>query len=82
MLYAFTLLLVLSLLLLLSCYITQSSDVWLADMNYRVAVRQQKEAWENIAAILERLFDRLRDIEINRKAAVKAILEETVSACT
>ena len=45
-------------------------------------MRQQKEAWENIAAILERLFDRLRDIEINRKAAVKAILEETVSACT
>jgi hypothetical protein len=65
------------------CYhAIQSSDVWLADMNYRVAVRQQKEAWENIAAILERLFDRLRDIEINRKAAVKAILEETVSACT
>lgn len=53
--------------------------MWLADMHYRVAARQQAGAWEALAAIMGRLFCDLREIELRRKAVLKELLATTVS---
>lgn len=56
--------------------------MWLADMHYRVAARQQEVAWQDISALMTRLFARLREIEINRKTVTKELLAATVSVMT
>lgn len=43
------------------------SDVWLADMNYRVAVTQQARVWKGVSAKLGDLFGRMKDIEVERR---------------
>lgn len=57
----------------------ETPDVWLSDMNYRVAVKQQAEAWGNISGILARLFDRLRDTEIKRRTITQSVLQSTLA---
>ena len=54
--------------------------MWISDANYRVAVEQQAKAWESTYGMLERLFDRLRDVEIKRRTIIKQVLESTVSS--
>lgn len=44
-----------------------SSDVWLADMNYRVAVTQQGRVWKGASAKLGDLFSSMKDIEVERR---------------
>jgi hypothetical protein len=56
--------------------------MWLADMHYRVAARQQQRAWVDIAALMESLFGRMRDIELSRKAVFKELLAATVRNVT
>ncbi|CAN0506465.1 unnamed protein product [Discosporangium mesarthrocarpum] len=36
------------------------TDVWLLDMQYRVAVRQQNDAWKEVSTTLRTLFDKVR----------------------
>ena len=43
------------------------SDVWLADMNYRVAVTQQARVWTGVSHKLADLFSKLKDIEVERR---------------
>lgn len=53
-----------------SCFPTTDvtgSDVWLADMNYRVAVTQQSRVWKGVSAKLGDLFGRMKDIEVERR---------------
>lgn len=44
-----------------------SSDVWLADMNYRVAVTQQGRVWKGASDKLGDLFSNMKDIEVERR---------------
>ena len=44
-----------------------SSDVWLADMNYRVAVTQQARVWQGVSTKLAELFLKMKDIEVDRR---------------
>eukprot|EP00611_Tribonema_gayanum_P004264 TRINITY_DN13427_c0_g2_i2.p1 TRINITY_DN13427_c0_g2~~TRINITY_DN13427_c0_g2_i2.p1 ORF type:complete len:661 (+),score=118.83 TRINITY_DN13427_c0_g2_i2:48-2030(+) len=53
-------------------------DMWLADMHYRVAARQQEVAWQDISALMTQLFARLREVEINRKSVTKELLATTL----
>ena len=53
--------------------------MWLADTAYRVAVRQQQEVWRSIAALMTELFQRMREMEVNRKTVTKEVLNRTVS---
>lgn len=53
------------------------SDVWLADMNYRVAVTQQARVWKGVSAKLADLFGRMKDIEVERR-----MVRGFVCACT
>lgn len=41
--------------------------MWLADMNYRVAVTQQARVWKGVSAKLGDLFGRMKDIEVERR---------------
>eukprot|EP00611_Tribonema_gayanum_P004263 TRINITY_DN13427_c0_g2_i1.p1 TRINITY_DN13427_c0_g2~~TRINITY_DN13427_c0_g2_i1.p1 ORF type:complete len:346 (+),score=65.12 TRINITY_DN13427_c0_g2_i1:2794-3831(+) len=52
--------------------------MWLADMHYRVAARQQEVAWQDISALMTQLFARLREVEINRKSVTKELLATTL----
>ena len=52
--------------------------MWISDANYRVAVERQAKAWESTYGILERLFDRLRDVEIKRRTIILQALDSTV----
>ncbi|CAN0210453.1 unnamed protein product, partial [Ectocarpus sp. 4 AP-2014] len=47
------------------------SDIWLADMNYRVAVTQQARVWQGVSAKLGDLFGRMKDIEVERRKAIQ-----------
>eukprot|EP00904_Undaria_pinnatifida_P012978 jgi/Undpi1/8810/HiC_scaffold_25.g11272.m1 len=47
------------------------SDVWLADMNYRVAVTQQARVWTGVSHKLADLFSKLKDIEVERRQAIQ-----------
>lgn len=47
------------------------SDVWLADMNYRVAVTQQARIWSGVSHKLGDLFGKLKDIEVERRQAIQ-----------
>ncbi|CAM9624802.1 unnamed protein product, partial [Sphacelaria rigidula] len=48
-----------------------SSDVWLADMNYRVAVTQQGRVWKGASDKLGDLFSNMKDIEVERRQAIQ-----------
>ncbi|CAM9373980.1 unnamed protein product [Ectocarpus fasciculatus] len=54
------------------------SDVWLADMNYRVAVTQQARVWKGVSAKLGDLFGRMKDIEVERRKAIQGGLTAMV----
>eukprot|EP00752_Nemacystus_decipiens_P005662 g5124.t1 len=54
------------------------SDVWLADMNYRVAVTQQARVWKGVSAKLADLFGRMKDIEVERRVAIQSGLTALV----
>ncbi|CAM9179397.1 unnamed protein product [Scytosiphon promiscuus] len=58
-------------------YVT-ASDVWLADMNYRVAVTQQARVWKGVSAKLGDLFGRMKDIEVERRKAIQGGLTALV----
>lgn len=55
------------LLLFFSMTEVASSDVWLADMNYRVAVTQQARVWKGVSDKLGDLFSKMKDMEVERR---------------
>ncbi|CAM9625787.1 unnamed protein product, partial [Hapterophycus canaliculatus] len=61
-----------------SCLDVTGSDVWLADMNYRVAVTQQARVWKGVSAKLGDLFGRMKDIEVERRKAIQSGLTALV----
>ncbi|CAB1111565.1 unnamed protein product [Ectocarpus sp. CCAP 1310/34] len=54
------------------------SDIWLADMNYRVAVTQQARVWKGVSAKLGDLFGKMKDIEVERRKAIQGGLTAMV----
>ena len=43
------------------------SDLWIQDMNYRIAVELQKSIWAETQIKLHDLFTRMKTLELNRR---------------
>ncbi|KAG5180448.1 hypothetical protein JKP88DRAFT_323899 [Tribonema minus] len=59
---------------------TQSAapDMWLADMNYRMAVQQQRQSWGGMTSVMACTLGRLRDLELDRRHSTKVVIEDTL----
>jgi hypothetical protein len=49
-------------------------DLWLADMQYRVAVELQKRVWATAQAQLGALFGRMKALELNRRQQLHGLV--------
>ncbi|KAG5189219.1 hypothetical protein JKP88DRAFT_302363 [Tribonema minus] len=56
------------------------SDVWITDMAYRVAVTQQLAACDAASAQLGALFGHMKDLEVNRRTAIRNALLSLLQA--
>lgn len=52
----------------------EHSDLWLADMQYRVAVELQKRVWATAQEQLGALFGRMKTLELNRRQQLHALI--------
>lgn len=51
----------------------EHGDLWLADMQYRVAVELQKRVWATAQAQLGALFGRMKALELSRRQQLHAL---------
>ncbi|CAM9735254.1 unnamed protein product [Chrysoparadoxa australica] len=58
----------------------EAHDFWALDMNYRVAASQQALVWAHVRGELAKLFNEMKDLEVNRRNAIKMALERLVQA--